>query len=65
MQLGSGIAVAVCRSAATALIGPLTWESPYAAGEALKTKTTTKKDQKIIPIKWKLNKNFKKSTLQK
>jgi len=36
MQLGSGIAVAVARPAATAPIQHLAWELPYAAGVALK-----------------------------
>ena len=31
------------RLAATALIGPLAWELPYATGVALKSKTKTKK----------------------
>ena len=39
MQLGSGIAVAVCRLAAAAPIRPLAWEPPYAVGTALKSKT--------------------------
>ena len=38
MRLGSGIAVAVAQSSGTALIQPLTWELPYAAGAALKKK---------------------------
>ena len=38
--LGScvAVAVAVARSVATALIRPLAWELPYAAGVALKSK---------------------------
>ena len=36
MRLGFGVAVSVCRLAAAALIGPLTWELPYAAGVAVK-----------------------------
>ena len=36
MQLGSGVAVAVVRPTATALIGPLAWEPPCASGSALK-----------------------------
>ena len=57
MGLGSGVAVGCgvgCRHssdpallwlwlAAVALIGPLTWESPYAAGVALKKQTNKKK----------------------
>ena len=45
-----------CRPAATALIGPLAWEPPYAKGMALKrhTHTHTKKkvnpDHSLIPI---------------
>ena len=31
-----------CRPAATAPVGPLVWESPYAAGVALKKKKKTK-----------------------
>ena len=38
MWLGSGIAMAVCRPAATAPIRPLAWEPPYASGVALKKK---------------------------
>ena len=40
-----------CRLVATALIGPLAWEPPYATGAALNTHTHThtqrQKDQKI------------------
>ena len=32
-----------CRLAAVALIGPLAWEPPYAAGAALKRQKTKKK----------------------
>ena len=32
-----------CRPAATALIGPLAWEPPYAAGAALKRQKKKKK----------------------
>jgi len=35
-----------CRPVATVLIGPLAWEPPYAAGEALKDKETKKKKTK-------------------
>ncbi len=36
-----------CRPVATALIGPLTWELPYAVGVALeKTKITNKKQKR-------------------
>ena len=38
MWLGSGIAVAVAGLLAMALIHPLAWELPYAAGAALKRK---------------------------
>ena len=38
MHLGSGVAVAWFRPAATAPIQPLAWELPYAAGAALKSK---------------------------
>ena len=51
MRLGSRVAVALGRLAATALIRPLAWEPPYAAGAAqeIATTTTTKKtkDKKI------------------
>ena len=37
-----------CRSAATALIGPLAWEPPYAVGAALeKAKRPKKKKKKV------------------
>ena len=45
--LGSGIAVAVVRPVATALIRPLAWELPYAAGAALKRQKTKKLKIKI------------------
>ena len=35
-----------CRLAATALIGPLAWEPPYATGVALKRQKTRKKKKK-------------------
>ena len=35
MELGSHVAVAVAKPAATARIRPLAWELPYAAEEAL------------------------------
>ena len=38
MWLASGIAVAVGRPAAVALIRPLVWELPYAVGASLKRK---------------------------
>ena len=38
MQLGSHIAMAMARPVAIALILPLAWEPPYAAGMALKKK---------------------------
>ena len=40
-----------CRPVATAVIRPLAWEPPYAAGAALKgqkTKTKTKKKEKKL-----------------
>ena len=43
MRLGSGVAVAGCRLAAAALIGPLAWELPYAVGAALKRQKKKKK----------------------
>ena len=39
---------------ATALIGRLAWESPYAMGEALKKKTENKKDKKKKSLQWNL-----------
>ena len=45
-QLRSGIAVAWRRPAATALIGPLAWEPPYASGVALKKCKKTKRPKK-------------------
>ena len=44
-----------CRPAATALIGPLAWEPPYASGAALtknkkKTKKKKKKKKKKIQV---------------
>ena len=36
--------MAVARPAAIALIGPLAWEFPYAAGAALKTKKKKEKE---------------------
>ena len=41
-RLGSQVAVAVARAAAVALIGPLAWEPPYAAGAALKSQKKKK-----------------------
>ena len=43
MELGSCVAVAVCRTAAVALILALTWEPSYAASVALKGKNKTNK----------------------
>ena len=44
MLFGSSVTVAVvCRPAATALIQPLAWELPYAAGAALKRQKQTNK----------------------
>ena len=43
MQLGSGVAVAVDRLAAAALIRPLAWEPPYAAGAAKNRKETRRR----------------------
>ena len=45
-RLGSGIAVVGARVAAIALIRPLAWEPPYAAGEALKRQKTKKKEKR-------------------
>ena len=38
-----------CRPAATAAIQPLAWNSPYAAGAALKRQKTKKKKKKETP----------------
>ena len=35
-----------CRGAAVVLIGPLTWEPPFAADAALKSKNKTKQNKK-------------------
>ena len=44
-QLGSGgVAVLWCRLAAAALIQPLAWEFPYAAGVALRRKRKERKE---------------------
>ena len=40
------IAVALCRLAATAPIGPLAWEPPYGAGVALFRTKDKKKEKK-------------------
>ena len=44
MWLGSHIAVALARLAATARIGPLAWEPTYATGVALKRQKDKKTD---------------------
>ena len=46
-QLRSRVAVALARPVATALIGPLAWESPYASGAALEK---TKKEKNISKL---------------
>ena len=46
MRLGSGVAMALRRPAATALFRPLAWEPPYAMGTALETQKTKKKKKK-------------------
>ena len=45
-QLGSQVAVAVCKLAAVAPIQPLAWEPPCAAGTALKSKKKKKEKEK-------------------
>jgi len=40
-----------CKQAATAPIGPLTWEPPYAAGAALKKTKDKKKKKKKKKLK--------------
>ena len=47
MWLGSGVAMAVARPTATALIRSLAWEPPYAAGVALKGQKTKKKSFRL------------------
>ena len=47
--LGSCIAVAWCRPAAVAPIGPPAWESPYAAGSALKSQ---KEKEHLFKNRW-------------
>ena len=56
------------RSAATALMGPLAWEPPYAAGVALKRQKTKKEKEKcsnVMPIQHKKFDNIKKSEKKK
>ena len=48
MLLRSGLAVAVHRLAGAALIRPLAWELPYAAGVALKSKKKKKKKRLFV-----------------
>ena len=43
--LKNGLDLLWCRLAAAALIQPLAWEPPYAAGEALKRQTNKKNYQ--------------------
>ena len=45
MQLRSGVALAVGRPAAVALIRPLDWELPYATGVAVKEKRQREKER--------------------
>ena len=40
-----------CRLVATALIGSLAWEPPYAAGGALKKQTNKRKDCVLMKIR--------------
>ena len=52
MQLRSGVAVAVIRPAATALIQPLASEPPNAMGVALKGKKKTNRNtQPVLKLK--------------
>ena len=46
MQLGSGMAVAMVQARATALIGPLAWKPPDAAGAALKRQKDKRKKER-------------------
>ena len=52
---GSYVAVAVYRLVAAALIRPLAWELPYAAGVAIKRKKQLKIKFVSFPSKWMLN----------
>ena len=45
MQLGSGVAVAVCRPTAATLISVVARKLPYAVGAALKRKKSNKKQK--------------------
>ena len=47
--------------AATALIGPLAWQPPYAVGAALEKKTKKKKRKKMVRITYFLNGNLEKT----
>ena len=48
-QCGSNLMLLWCRPAAVALIGPLAWELPYAAGVALKQNKTKKIEEEKLP----------------
>ena len=48
MELGSCVALTVHRPVATALIGLLAWEPPYASGVALKRQKKKGKKRKEI-----------------
>ena len=51
MQVGSGMAVAVCRPVTTALIQPLAWELPCVPGVALKRQKQKKKQKNRERVK--------------
>ena len=50
MHLGPSLLWMWCRPAATAPIGPFTWELPYAAGVALKRKKINKEGMGVPTI---------------
>ena len=60
MQVGSGIAIALVRVAATAPIRPLAWEPPYAEGAALK-----RQKRKVFFYSKKCRKYFLKDRISK
>ena len=48
LRCGSDLELLWCRLAATAPIGPLAWEPPYAAGSGPRKGKKTKKKKKLI-----------------
>ena len=68
MRLGSRVAVALARLAATAPIRPLAWEPPYAAGaaqEIAKRQKTNKQTKQETKTKTKPKQKTKKQNKQK